>query len=375
MLYLFADRDADAENLIERYIAKKTTLSDSARLDELNNVFGGLQNSRPIRVAMLDRVMNEMIRLSEGESPRIQLRVLNRQMVLMRALDDTVRAYQTAQRIVAIDEKLTATDRETEGFRVTRQFVANALDILADKALEDSLRKNTEAYVALRRAHLSKATRTKIRASAMKVGQSAPRLHADFWITPPGATIITSGISGPNSGASDNALVRPAPGKVSLVAFFNHECQRGPRRRNDVTCYGPYAVLRRLGNEFPTLEITLVAHTRGYMGELQPPTPAQEAEILGEWWLGFHRIPATVAVTQTSFWRLPGPDRRRIDNPVGNLTNYALGQPYTIIPNGMAVLVDEKGLIVTETPLHRNTERELRRLVGILMQRTQETQR
>ena len=113
-----------------------------------------------------------------------------------------------------------------------------------------------------------------------------------------------------------------------------------------------------------TEALTLVAQTHGYLGAMVPPPPAAEADSLRAWWLEKHHLPGALAVTNTDFWRLQDPDRRRIERTAANKTSYTFGPRW---PAGGAYLVDRSGTIVdVVAPSDASAELRVSRLIAAL---------
>jgi hypothetical protein len=91
-----------------------------------------------------------------------------------------------------------------------------------------------------------------------------------------------------------------------------------------------------------------------------------EADKLGAWWLDYHRIPATLVVEETEFWRLPGYDQRRIDQLSANAKALTFGDESKVYSN-LAVLVDGKGRILKYAPFLRSGEQEWTSLIGAVL--------
>ncbi len=144
----------------------------------------------------------------------------------------------------------------------------------------------------------------------------------------------------------------PQPGVVTL--FMGVDSEIGIRMKAS-------AIARRLKIANPELEIILLAKTGGWFKTLEPPPPAYEAVLIDSMFRKIHEVPAIVGVTNTTFWRLPGYDRRRVNDITVNQENGYLG-------SGSVRLVDKEGKLVTLTSLGGD-EQALEGLIPVLIKR------
>jgi hypothetical protein len=198
----------------------------------------------------------------------------------------------------------------------------------------------------------------------MRIGDQVSPLYADFWF-PPGTTTTTA------IPPSSTEPVRPSAGKPALVVFLGQDCRdgreaQGAQRRTygggftDQNCFDLYAMLKRVVHRFPSVELTIATQTYGYMWPSGPLEPEVEAGYLRQWWLGFHGLPATLAVTKTLSWFLEAPDARRLYDAVPNANTY-------LTATRSAVLADRNGIIVERfNRLTRLDEEWLTQLLSVL---------
>ncbi|MBX6330679.1 MAG: hypothetical protein IRY91_02405 [Gemmatimonadaceae bacterium] len=347
-LDVLARWDARADTLVRRRLATVTTGAATERAWVIGTVlraylgvpFEGREDLvPPVRLAAAESLAAELDGL-RGAPWTVRMEAMVRLMDAARRVGDTTRALRAAARVVAIADGLTAAERRTNLYnRRVRQDVYAALRLLHADALLDSLRRSTAAYVALQRSLYARAMGERPDAMRFPIGEPAPPIEGDFWFR-----------------RGDSAATRPTAGHVALVVFLDHGVDRNNRTasRCGVTvaggsqriCWSGYARLRRLAQRFPGLEITLTAPTRGYFPFMSPPTPDVEAETLAHWWLDYHALPGALAVTRTAWWRLPDPDRRRIDRDDGaNVEHYSFGERGAITTFSV-FLVDPGGTIV-----------------------------
>jgi hypothetical protein len=114
--------------------------------------------------------------------------------------------------------------------------------------------------------------------------------------------------------------------------------------------------------------MTIVTQTLGFLGDGPPVAPKEEAELIRSWLLGFHKIPATVAVATTPYFNLPAPDLRRIDKPVANTVNYLFGMQ-GVIQGRTAYLIDDQGMVLKVERLARENEEMWTMMLGVVMGR------
>lgn len=334
-LYLLAGRDADALTLLRRRLAavapealrERAAVLDSALQGYLFISFGDVQDRpRPVRLATAESLLAEAGRLPDSLHS-IQARMVPAFQLLREAKNagDTAIVHRAAQRYLDIVARASPADRRSTFYQTFASIGAYTALVERDEAaLLDSLRHSTASYVALKRAMWAKASGERPEALRFPIGQPAPPVEGTFWF-----------------GRDDSSETRPAKGKIGLVVYLDHDC----RTMSNYQCWPAYASLRRLAQRFPALEVTIMTRTRGFFSQMAPPAPAEEAQVLHEWWQGFHHLPGALAVTATEFWRLPAPDRRRIDRSTANETHYSFGRSWELRP-GMAFLVDRDGTII-----------------------------
>jgi hypothetical protein len=357
MLYLLAYRDADAEALVKRRLAAIAPTAEGDRAAVLDTVLAVYleQNNRstlretnflrvqPARIAMAEPRLKELAGLKAATWQQ-RHRGYVRMLLAAKDVGDSVRLRWAAKEVVAIGPTISSADQRKDEYSEYVRHSFQAMEILAGDSLLDSLRRSTAAYVALQRANWAKASGERPEALRMPIGQAAPAVQGDFWFR-----------------RGDSVAARPTKGKVGLVAFLEHENEAYCVLSGN--CYRAAAVLHRVAERFPDVEITLVARTRGYFSRSVPLEPAAEADTLAHWWLERHDVPGAFAVTATDFWRLPAPDSRRIDRERPNEVNYSFGRHWPVQPLS-AYLIDRRGTIVAALRLtDRTVGEELRKLL------------
>jgi hypothetical protein len=337
-LYLLAGRDADAETIMRRRLARiaptalreRIAVLDSAVQGYLSTTFGSQLRfqsqmyANPVRLPAAESLLVEVGRLPDTlHTVKDRLLPVFNFLRAAKVAGDTARIQWASQQYLNLDTRLSGVDRRSEFYAgIGAPLAYLALAAQQEAAQLDSLRHSTAAYVAFQRAAWAHASGELPEALGFPIGERAPVIAGDFWFH-----------------RDDSSATRPSKGKVSLVVFLDTKCHMAP------DCWGPYASMHRLAQRFPALDITVAVRTHGYFSQMAPPTPAGEAEVMREWWQEFHQVPGALAVTNTDFWRLDPPDRRRIDRATPNETHYSFGRTWQTIP-GMAFLVDKGGTIV-----------------------------
>jgi hypothetical protein len=272
---------------------------------------------------------------------------------------DTARVRRIAERVVAAAGRASPAERRSSFYSsIGERIVYVMRDQLTEEGQLDSLRRNTAAYVALKRANWAKASGERPEALQFPIGASAPPIQGQFWF-----------------GRGNATGARPTKGKVALVFVAD---VAGGHCDPHHTCIA-YAALRRLAQRFPSLEITTLTRTEGYFKHTLPSTPAEEADLLWRELHESHGLPGVLAVELTDFWRLPGLDRRRIDRETANQSHYSFGRTWTSKPYG-AYLIDPNGVIVEVSAISpdrsgkngifdRRMEARFAKLIEILLER------
>ncbi|HEX6536665.1 MAG TPA: hypothetical protein VF041_18910 [Gemmatimonadaceae bacterium] len=351
-LFLLAGRDADAWALLQhRLDAVKPTapreragVLDTALRAYLgknvvrNSYLNPVLTTQPVRVEAADSVLGMLDRAlakSTDDSLRHEL-IAAHDLFMTAARDagDTARAIAAARHIVTFAHTVAAETRSKD-VHETVQSTSAALELLSWPELLDSLRHGTAGYVARVQADWAKASgeRPESYSRFQPAGAVAPPIEADFWFR-----------------RADSTVPRPTRGKVALVVFIDQ------LRCASQNCFAEYATLHRLAQRYPELEITLLARTHGYLSDMAPPPPAEEAERLRRFWLDERQLPGALAVHTTSFWWLPEPDHRRVDHDDPNDERYQFHLAFRgTAAFERAILVDRNGVVVDDSYIAGNS--------------------
>ncbi len=355
-LYLVAGRDADASALVARRLAAVPGKNVQERRAVQDTAVGSYLGAHPMRLDAAEQIL--VARAREGGTDRMdRMEIYFNLMTQAKSAGDTARSRRAAQWVVAVADSLTPAERESEKFESMGGGLGGGLavfgamrELMGLPVMLDSLRHSTAALVALERNMWAQMLRERPEALPVPLGEHAPTITADYWIP-----------------AVAGNTPRPTPGHVGYVIFMDDAgCVRMSTTMDNVGdwCGARLALLRRLSQRFPTLDATIVSGTHGHFVYAPPMTPAEEAEMLGEWLAPYHIPRLTVAVTSMPFWNLPRPDGRRIDKPTQNYTNYTFGK--SMKPSLSALLIDQDGMII---PTLGMSESEVGQFIDVLVHR------
>lgn len=220
---------------------------------------------------------------------------------------------------------------ERAGLELSILYSANLLLTKIEEFL-DSLAVSNHAYNSLRRFKFDSAIG---RRDISPVGSSLE-----------GREILVTGHFWFPDAASNSPP--PRRGEVTLVVPFDRFALSNYESR--------FAQIRRLSKKFPELKIVVLAKTLGHFFDQVPPEPAEEARLLDSL-RRFYKLPGVFAVEETAYWRLPEPDRRRINSPTANEENN--------ITKGI-IVVDKEGREVFTVNTH---EKALELMIPVLLNR------
>lgn len=248
-----------------------------------------------------------------------------------------------------IDEIFEAADSSTIA-RFNRQYKLALVSLSLvrhQRELLDSLSASTQSY----HSYAARITDPIVKGlfASMYDGK-ASSIEGDFWFRS-NATISSDGdVDLTETYSKSSPEVRPVLGRVNLIFFLQGVCHtsspygnsRG-RKNGYRQCAREFSALRRLKKAYPELEITIISSTYGFFADAPPLAPADEADTLAKYFLGFNKVPATLVVKTTDFFRLPGYDQRRIDT---NLDERFTFGGRNLGGHGVFLLLDEQGLMV-----------------------------
>lgn len=209
-------------------------------------------------------------------------------------------ATKAAHRVLEVAPEAVKETSQGETFAVSIA-VGHALRLLHGAELIDSLRTSTQAYANLFSSHL-KQTIGFVPQTIM-AGSDAPLLNGDFWY--------------PSSASSEEY---PAQGKLSMVVFI-------PSTSNMVRNVGDLAnlaVIRRLAERYPDIQVVFSSSTVGFFGPLEPPDSDREARMIDSLMRVHYGIKNVLTVTRGNFIQLDEPDSRRVYQSYRNIDEYPI---------------------------------------------------
>jgi hypothetical protein len=342
-LFLRARRFADVEQLIRRRLDMTTDTTLKERALVLDTIAMVVLREPPIHFPLVDWLIDEIVKLGDKSPWLHRGHVYSRFLEVAEGASDTVRMKRAAELFLALPNEISEKDKRSSEFTLSTPHFLMVEQTYNHALLMDSLRVSTEAYARTIQRFWERLTGEVGVSLKNPVGEDAPPIEGDWWFPKNAPKTV------------------PVPGKINLIQFITPKCYA-------VTgCWGSLAVLRRLKQKFPDIQITLVAEeTLGYIGT-RVMDVEEEANTMAKLWLDYHRIPAILTVQKTEFWRLSEPDRRSINPETSNVKAYSFG--------GMTnahlslIIVDQKGKIVHKWTNGRYEEPKLVDIIKVLSER------
>jgi len=282
----------------------------------------------------------------------------------------TVQRY-VAEKAIALEQTLTEAEKGSYPWQANGRYtVLQALDFIHNSEMLDSLTVSSKAYLSFRTAYWTKIRGQNSHNLPNSAGETAKPILGDFWFRREGDSVI-------RLPRAPGAI--PEEGAANLIVFLEIRCAASTPMFSDQyhrmfpisgSCLPSYSVIRRLSERYPSLRVTIVSLTDGFIGLTEPMNPEQEAVQKSQWWLGTFRLPATLVVAEQKFFKLPEPDGRRVDEAHENTVNYMFGSMGRRVPTGTAFLVDVDGVILHSSEIVPHTERQFNQLLNVIAHRS-----
>lgn len=381
-LYLKAGNDDAARSIANRKLAASSWRGEdtTAGLENIfNTVIREYTAARPYRSELIEELFDMYLEGPKRPTLLDHLSMLNLHRIRHELrLGDSTSGKSHARRTLLLVDSL-------GGLKENRKFmqkdgpelIASLREIIEHNTLMDSLRVSGQAYANFKLSLWENVTGGSKVEFVRVLNEKAKPLSADFLFAENGERIATLGDATHESDLTESTF--PALGKVSLVIFLYGGCQEDSpgntgkvRTSHAVTCLAEYSILKRIAKNYPDLSISIVSRTMGYLGQLGPLAPEEEANMLNEWWHKHHQLPGPLLVTNTQYFRLPGYDRRRIDNPDDNVMKYAFlsyQRDRQEVGNKMIYLIDSDGTVLEMDQLSQLTEKKIKPMLDIITQR------
>lgn len=359
---LAAGRDKDAESMYTRLIGSIEDKDTNGHIIELMSVYYKIV---PLRSADILNLYKHALEKVPSDSFDHMMVATYYALDALRKTSDTVNTQLLLQEAMAVVDTLPESVRQKNTYKLAAWGLFIALQETTIDEGMDSLAISASAYEAYLKNIWSSLSDDPLPTLSLVVGKKSPALEGDFWY---------AGQSG--SFEKIDPQVRPVPGRVNAIVFIDGNCHTTtPFRENGrpfskTHCWPDFSSLKRLKVSYPDLEITLVSKTLGNVGNAPPLDPADEADTLANYFLGFHGITAVHVISETEYFRIAGLDQRKIDAETVNETNYTieglpLGRP------GSILLVDQSGTIFHSGSIAREEEQRVSRKIEAVMRRVQ----
>ncbi len=352
-LYLIAGQDAQARALLERQIQlipKDSTRLIAAALDTGMNAYLAAQ---PIR---LDAALDLHTRYEQLGSavPMIdRVRFVMLLCAKSRLANDSLNEAKGLARMVALGKSMTDAEWSSmPGDWITIGVLMSVRSVYRDR-FRQVLAKSTQDFQGLEGKIFAELMSRDFPPSVAEnsmgwmmtstANRESPVISGDYWFP-----AKLEGVTYPRKGVV--TLVVPVDG-ASDANFTYRTLQRA-------------AELHRFKDKWPALEIIMIANTAGFFKDIEPPAPEKEAMFIDSLFRQFRKMPGQLAVTNTKFWRLPGYDRRRVNEPTANQEAGRGGNK-----NENAELIDKEGKIVTNISVGAEGVPWLELLISTLLER------
>ncbi len=345
---LAVNRDEDFRRLFKRIIDSSRT---SAEWSGFKNVaFNLYAQAIPVRIDELNRLIDIAPPNQSPEASALyKLQMQVNVALIALSLGDTEFPKPIVTELLGKIKEGKAEDKEY--FKgMSLQAFALLYEMLQDEGM-DSLRISTVAYRNFLENIWTKLTDKKLDETNEAIGVNAPKVEGKFWYKndwyydEKGKIVLSSDVKPVAS------HIVPVPGKINALLFLSGGCHSLAaeatmygRKIRSVSCWQSANMIKRLKQEFPDLEVTVISRTQGLFGGGPPLKHEEEAKEISHYFLGFFQIPGVQVISETEFIRIPGLDRRRIDMETKYQEEYS-----GIVLDASLILVDEYGKIFHNT--------------------------
>lgn len=365
-VYLLANLDAQVEKL---YLRKYADATDSARMEIFVEHINLYRRARPIRFELIKDLSAVAIAEIPSDSTLWLTGLYSMLMQVGQDVGDIEFTLDMASRVIDVYNSAPPSAFESENnANIMKGLVLQATYFYKEAEIMDSLAVSTEAYRQLRAAQAAEYVDLSLLQMGIPAGIEAPGIIADHW--------YQYNNEQPGSYTKIDSFTSPVADSVNVIVFLHPGCHEagissttGRANPGDGSCWIGYAALKRISQDYPDVKLTIVTNTHGSLGRGAPLSPAEEADTLAAYFLGFHRLPATLAVVDRPNFRLPGLDRRRIDTETENEVNYQIGFSSSIATFGNAIIIDRDGKVVEiAMPVHiRKAELHIRQFIEAVL--------
>lgn len=289
-LDLLANRDDEARAIVERQLALAAT--PQAKAATIQRTVTRLLDAQPARLEMAQGYVARVDSMGAAvASYRMGLHLWQLSRYAMKTLDTALLRSERE----AYDAARAEAGGPMAGFNLLGVLMREKTSAILDPEPPDGRRYFRE----LAATEYPSVPRERVELLIEQLyGRGNWQVAGDFWHS-----------DGPT------APVYPVPGKVTLMVFVSSTCEG--------KCAGAYAVLRRLEQRFgDKLDIVLMPRTMGYFRLHPPPTPAEEAELMRQYFLEDLKLADVLGVVNTHFVRYPDPDGRYFARPTPNYQHF-----------------------------------------------------
>lgn len=338
-LYLIAGRDRDADLIARRRLAAVPMTDTVTRAQIMDSIARLYLNAKPSRLDMGQNYADSIMALGKAVPVAVRLGVDLAVFFAGRSSFDWPVTQRGGSRFLQNVRDRSDEERRDPIAPIINAYAAGVSRAVFQSELLDSLKVSTDAFIRLQNSLYSAVV--KERDFDRAIGEPVAKLQGDVWF--------------PDSAKKESY---PRRGRTTLIYFERSAHVSTPDYQL------VHAVLRRVGNAFPEVDIVVAAHTLGHFGNVEPPAPEQEAFLLDTLIGQFYKIPGVLTVTQRPYLSLEAPDNRKVRHAPENAINYpgrAINCFYLVDPDGRLLWYNRINSVETET--------DLKRMLGALRER------
>lgn len=311
-VYLALEDDSSAHAAIQRRLDAEASKSVAIRSRTFAEIIGTYLRASPARLSDALATQRQLETLTSADAAIGKVGAYQTLAMYYLKVDDDSNAIVMSERLLVAGAQLSPRDRQE--FANT---LFGAYAVLAEIAgARSGTTEGVAPIVTRAREDLGNLEPVEQRLEALEstyqlYGDEGGRLTGDFWFHEAGDT---------------TPVIRPTPGKISIISFQPVRAQ--------------IPVFRRLQARFgDRIELTFVLRTNGYFRDQGPLTPIEEAKILREYYIDELRLPGVLVISSASSQELP--DGRLVKGKSENVLKYSgggKGNPGTLILDRQGVI-------------------------------------